>query len=175
MLTFARPARMYARSERRTDSISEKNQVHRLTTTPFVLLLTFVLLMAVVAACGEDEPEPAGSSVVTVTEPDPTSTPQPAMNDAATPAVQEPTPVPSGQSVTPVPATGEPAPTTVPASVEPTEAAEDVDDQVADEPLPEPENPAPELLTTAAWYNTDPLVLRELRGGPVLLVFWNTY
>lgn len=151
--------------------------MHRLTSIPFVLLLAFVLSMAVIAACGEDEPEPAGSSVVTVTEPTPTSIaqPAPAMTDAATPTVQETTPDPSGQTATPNPATGEPASTTVPSVVEPTEAAEDVDAQVDDDPLPEPENPAPELLSTAAWYNTGPLELRELRGGPVLLVFWNTY
>jgi hypothetical protein len=59
--------------------------------------------------------------------------------------------------------------------VEPAEATEVADEQVADEPLPEPENPAPELLSTAAWYNTGPLELQGLRGGPVLLVFWNTY
>lgn len=34
---------------------------------------------------------------------------------------------------------------------------------------------APELETDGAWYNTEPLTLEELRGRPVLLVFWATY
>jgi hypothetical protein len=34
---------------------------------------------------------------------------------------------------------------------------------------------APDLESADAWYNTEPLTLEELRGHPVLLVFWATY
>jgi hypothetical protein len=32
--------------------------------------------------------------------------------------------------------------------------------------------PAPELATIEQWYNTPPLTIAELRGSPILLVFW---
>ena len=34
---------------------------------------------------------------------------------------------------------------------------------------------APELERAGTWYNSEPLSLSELRGKPVLLVFWATY
>lgn len=34
-------------------------------------------------------------------------------------------------------------------------------------------DPAPELVEIANWYNTNPLTLAQLRGSPVLLVFWS--
>ena len=32
---------------------------------------------------------------------------------------------------------------------------------------------APEFASIDGWYNSDPLTLAELRGSPVLLVFWS--
>lgn len=56
---------------------------------------------------------------------------------------------------------------------EPTATSE----SATDTPAPEaaPENPAPELGSIDSWHNSEPLTLAELRGSPVLLVFWADY
>jgi hypothetical protein len=35
------------------------------------------------------------------------------------------------------------------------------------------EDPAPEFASIAGWFNTEPLTLEDLRGQPVLIVFWS--
>jgi type IV secretory pathway VirB10-like protein len=105
-------------------------------------------------------------------------------NDIAT----EPEPTPTQTTV--AERDDDPAPTPEP---EATEAAEEeATDDAADDPQPTPteapgephEEPtvepsdeadlAPELVGLTDWRNTEPVTLEDLRGEPVVLVFWNS-
>lgn len=107
--------------------------------------ITIVLLL--LAACGDDEPaqdESAGETGATPTQPAPTET--------EAPATATPEPQPSAT------ATAEQA-------------------ESSPEPEPEPADDAdlaPELAGLTDWRNSEPLALDELRGEPVVLVFWNS-
>jgi hypothetical protein len=107
-----------------------------------------------IAACGPDDAGdpssdegPAGQQgIPTATVPPSSDEPEDGGEEVAT----EP-------SATPEPASG---------SSEPTEA---------EEPDPEggqPADPAPALGSIDSWHNSEPLTLDQLRGSPVLLVFW---
>jgi hypothetical protein len=124
----------------------------------FVLLAALALVLA---ACGGDDtdddatesaadPEPTPTAVATVAE-EPTATPEPeaeptvvAEDDDASDAEPEPTAVPTEPPAEPTP-----------------------------EPDPDVEL-APELAGLTDWRNTDPVTLEDLRGSPVVLVFWNS-
>ena len=62
----------------------------------------------------------------------------------------------------------------------PTVTSDDAVDDPEPTPTPEPEEPAedfdlaPELAGLTDWRNTDPVSLEDLRGEPVVLVFWNS-
>ena len=130
----------------------------------FTFLASCLLMVMLLAACGDDEsPETTLDEV--------SNTP---VGDVATaPTATTPLDAPSTEPTMTQPAdtatmeTGSAA--TAPAGATP--AAEPADD----DPLPEPDNPAPELTTAGEWYNSEPLTLAELRGNPVLLVFWASH
>lgn len=103
------------------------------------VVTVLVVVLMVLAACGEDEVEFASDG----------ATPEPTQ---AAGMVASPTASQAEVSI-PSPGTGS--------------------GQVA--LTGEPEDPAPELHAGGTWYNSEPLTLAELRGEPVLLVFWATY
>lgn len=122
------------------------------------LIVLFATLALVLAACGGDDADDATESAA---DPEPTPT-------AVATVAEEPT------------ATAVPSP-----EIEPTEAAEPDSDPAPDptpteppaEPTPEPDPDvelAPELAGLTDWRNTDPVTLEDLRGEPVVLVFWNS-
>ncbi len=112
----------------------------------FVLVLTLIVILA---ACGGDDEAPDDIA----TAPDPTPEAQPA--ETSTP---EPEPTPTTQDDDGADAVDDGEPTPVEEADEP---AEDVD-------------LAPELTGLTDWRNTDPVSLEDLRGEPVVLVFWNS-
>lgn len=119
-----------------------------------MLAALFVLL----AACGGDDSEDAAS------DPDPTPTEAVAQDEPT--AEPAPTEEPADDAPDPTPteeiAEPEPDPT-------PTEEPE--------EPTPEPApdvDLAPELAGLTEWSNGEPVTLEDMRGEPVVLVFWNS-
>ena len=141
--------------------------------------LAMLMVAGLVAtACGSDESaaEPVDSSGQIVAQ-QATSTPilpatvepateAPPANQAETQATDEPTSEPD----VPVTATDIPVVPSEPApepTVEPTPTPEP--------PPAEPDNPAPALGSIDSWHNSPPVTLAELRGSPVLLVFWADY
>lgn len=127
-------------------------------------LAVLLILSGFVVACGDDDGT-AGLATATpgqsaATQSDPTQEPDAAAQSSASSA-PEPEASPAE----------EPIPTTKPAS-EPTQPP--ANEETNDDPLPEPDNPAPEIITAGDWYNSVPLSLAEMRGEPVLLVFWAT-
>jgi hypothetical protein len=148
------------------------------TKNHLIFLIIGMVALAILSACGGDSDQaPAGNTGLSASTPTAgqasASTPEPAQGSvteapaiAGTPQVAE--------IETAVPPVVDPTATASETSVadDPYHADEPAD---VDEPLPEPDNPAPELASTGTWYNTEPLSLNELRGNPVLLVFWATY
>ena len=117
-------------------------------------LVAFLAFAVVLAACGGDD---ADDDTDIATEPESTPTEIP-VEAEATP---EPTvPVATGDDATVAP-TQEPEPTTEPTPEPTPEPAEDVE-------------LAPELAGLTDWRNQDPVTLEDLRGQPVVLVFWNS-
>lgn len=121
---------------------------------PLVIASLFAALMLVLAACGGDDdaediatdPEPTPTEEL-IDEPTPTPEPTVAMSDDEAMADE-------------TPAEPEPSPT-----------------EVAEEPTPTPAEDvdlAPEFAGLTDWRNGDPVSLEELRGEPVVLVFWNS-
>lgn len=151
--------------------------MHRDLRKRALVITLLVLILVALTACGDEDLDAEGSN--------PTAAPsQPTMTAAAgsvetpvaTPVETDPTatqPQPAGAEPTTAPdATRTPEPVIVEPTAMPDEEPEP---ETAEEPLPEPENPAPELAYVDEWYNSAPLTLAELRGSPVLLVFWATY
>jgi hypothetical protein len=121
-------------------------------------------VLLVLAACGSDDAsdddagiaaEPTATEQVAETptpQPDPTETPAADDTSEADDAAATPTAPP------------EPTPTP-----EPDESIDDGDT----EPTPDVDF-APELAGLTDWRNADPVTLEDLRGEPVILVFWNS-
>jgi outer membrane biosynthesis protein TonB len=127
-----------------------------------VLAMALIAVMAIVlASCGGDDDD--ADSVATTPEPSPTEAAQPTSEPEPT-ATPEPVVSDDSASDDVEPVDPDPTPTEEPAEPTPTpqpEPAEDIDF-------------APELAGLTDWRNTDPLTLEELRGEPVVLVFWNS-
>jgi hypothetical protein len=122
--------------------------LHRFRARSF--LSAVLALMLLLASCGGDE----GDTDEPITaDPDPTPT------QALAQETQTPEPTATVEAPSP---TSEPDPTPTEEPIEPTpEPAEDVD-------------LAPELVGLTDWRNIDPVTLEDLRGEPVILVFWNS-
>lgn len=120
------------------------------------IFLVIAAVLITLAACGGDEPagdEPSSDTASDTTGAR-TETPEPGPTAKAEPtATPEDTPKP----------TAEPDPTATPT----------VESEPASEPA-ENVDLAPELAGLTEWRNTDPLTLEDLRGEPVVLVFWNS-
>jgi hypothetical protein len=74
-------------------------------------------------------------------------------------------------------ATETPAPTATETPSEPTPEPDPTPTEPSEEPTPEPTEDvelAPELAGLTDWRNLDPVTLEDLRGEPVVLVFWNS-
>jgi hypothetical protein len=122
----------------------------------YLLVTVLITLVIVLAACGDD----ATDDEIVADDPEPTPTEEVAEEPTATP-VTDPTTTPEPDATaTPVP-----------------EATDDEVDEPEPTPTPEPAEDvdlAPELAGLTDWRNTDPTSLEQLRGQPVVLVFWNS-
>jgi hypothetical protein len=118
----------------------------------------FVSMMLVLAACGGDDD---GDDEVAGVTPVSTST--------APSVAQDPTPEPTA-TAEPVDEVAEDTPTPQP---DPDPDPEPTQTPAPEEPAPNVEL-APELTGVTNWRGTEPLTLEELRGEPVVLVFWNS-
>ncbi len=118
-----------------------------------IIVSMLAALFVLLAACGGDD---AAEDIAT--EPEPTATEVPA---------DEPTPEPEPT----VAATDDDVADDAPTEPDPTPTAQ------PEEPTPEPApavDLAPELAGLTDWRNGDPVSLEDLRGEPVVLVFWNS-
>lgn len=124
-----------------------------------VLIVSMVTaLFVLLAACGGDDTEDVASDAdpaptEAVAQDEPTAEPAPTEE----PADDAPAPTPTEEIAEPEP---DPTPTEEP-----------------DEPTPEPApdvDLAPELAGLTDWSNGEPVTLEDLRGEPVVLVFWNS-
>ncbi len=124
----------------------------------FIILVTGLAL--IIAACGSDDTDDA--AIESASESDPTPT-------AVATAADEPTATAEPEAVEPDPeATDDSEPDAEP-DPEPTEPP------AAPTPEPAPDvDLAPELAGLTDWRNGDPVTLEDLRGEPVVLVFWNS-
>jgi hypothetical protein len=134
------------------------------------VLAACALGSVILAACGdggasEQATAPAerpGASLGT--QPTPTDTETTADVDRAEPAA------------TPESRADEPAATEAEVAAETTAAPdpepEPATEPPAEQPIAEPADPAPALGSIDSWHNSEPLALDQLRGSPVLLVFW---
>lgn len=136
---------------------------------PLLTLLLPLLLLA--AACSTAAaPEPAAD------EPAAAPTMAAAATSIPIPADTVPPPAPAtfaGTPANPLP-TGEPpaTPTANPPTTAARPAATAVPTPRPPTPTAPPPQPAAELAGIAAWINSDPLTLRQLRGKVVLIDFW---
>jgi outer membrane biosynthesis protein TonB len=134
-----------------------------------IRLLAMGVMILLIAACGDDAAEP--DSAVD------TATPTPAAEAATSP---EPSPTVEPEQ-TPTP-TEQPAPEPTATPTEPAEepkATEEAEPSPEPSPTPEPQpaedvDLAPEIAALTGWLNGEPVTLEDLRGQPVILVFWNS-
>jgi hypothetical protein len=129
----------------------------------YFLVVGMSSLLIVLAACGSDDATDDDAGIAA----EPTATEQ---------AAETPTP--------------QPEPTEVPAADDAADADDEATPTAAQEPTPTPEPDesiddgdteptpdvdfAPELAGLTDWRNADPVTLEDLRGEPVILVFWNS-
>jgi hypothetical protein len=127
----------------------------RSTRYPTVLAMTISLVVLLVACGGDDADE------VTDIATGATPTPETTADDAVDENEEvDPTPVEEAADPTPPEEADEPTP---------------VEDVAEPTPEPTPEvDLAPELAGLTDWRNIDPVSLEDLRGEPVVLVFWNS-
>jgi outer membrane biosynthesis protein TonB len=143
------------------------NRTSRYPRSRWIRLLALCGLVLLVAACGDDATEP--DAVGSTTSPTPTT--EAATSPEASPTT-EPEPTPPGQP--------SPAPTPTPAGAEEEpEATEEADPSPEPSPTTEPQpaddvDLAPEIAALTGWLNGEPVTLSDLRGQPVILVFWNS-
>ncbi|MEZ4569810.1 MAG: hypothetical protein R2849_05675 [Thermomicrobiales bacterium] len=136
--------------------LTTRNSLVRLFPALFVLTLAL-------AACGTDGSNDDSDSNQIGAQPTATIETPSSVPTAADSSVDEQPASDPGDA---------PAPTV---NSEPTaeESAAAVPDPTATPvPVDEPEDPAPGLGSIDSWHNSPPLTLAELRGSPVLLVFW---
>jgi hypothetical protein len=121
---------------------------HHIHLRPFLPVI--VALMVLLAACGGDDTDVED---LEITDSAPTPTERAAQ------------------------ATATPAPTATEAPAEPTPAPDPTPTEPVEEPTPEPADDvelAPQLAGLTDWRNIEPVTLEDLRGEPVVLVFWNS-
>lgn len=149
--------------------------------TRIIRLAAVLLTLAVIlAACGGDG---SGDSDDISNQPGA----QPAAPSGSSPTqMAEPTSVEPGEDTAEMPEAASPDPGDNPSDAPEPTAADPSDDPsgvseptaadepVAESPAPEPEavELAPEFGSIDSWHNSEPVTLADLRGSPVLLVFW---
>ena len=139
---------------------------------PVLLLLAAACSTAVAPEPADDGRPAAMSDSVAAAAKAPTAT-------AAVPPVPPPAPaIVAGSPANPLP-TGKPAATPIPPAMPPATIAPPAPPAATAIPTPRPPTPtatppppAAELAGLAAWINSDPLTLQQLRGKVVLIDFW---
>lgn len=124
--------------------------------SPIRAAAALTVLLLVLVACGGDETN--GDEIDGDTSGAPTEA---AADPAETAPSETPTPQPEASPTAAGEPTEEPKPTATPSPESEPEPEEDVD-------------LAPELAGLTDWRNSEPVTLEDLRGEPVVLVFWNS-
>ncbi len=129
----------------------------------------------ILIACGGSDADQAGQGTASTAQM-PTSTQPPVATEPGASVTPSQEPESQSQSDSAVSVTaGEIEPATEQSvQSEPSPTMESASEPTS-EAFPEPENPAPALGSIDSWHNSPPLILAELRGSPVLLVFWADY
>ena len=146
---------------------------------PLALLLALSLLLTACGESGDDtdaDSNQAGAQPTATTMIDPTAPEEALDADPDEEPVNPATPE-APDDAEPVEPPSEPDATAspeLPAATEPADPESPAGEEPQEQPA-EPENPAPEIGTIDAWYNGGATSLAELRGSPVLLVFWADY